>query len=273
MGVVVGEGAWVQERRWRKAWRCPRPLRPTPSPNPPHRTLQAGPGDRTILLFLTHAADLAPWELVPRVVKALPALRAAGVGVVMTVLGSAANAREFQARLSIPDGVLFADPAAATHDALGFSKGFDPAGPVKLPPYVRLAAMLAGVGSPGTMAEVARGYLGDRAAPQVFPSGPFDVLGTGYQRPMELATLRLNSMISVLSDCEWGWGGMGGRNGRVWAARAGAWGRRRAWRVCLRPQFTLASPPSTPSPPREEPGAPRRRAADPAGRRPSAAGP
>ena len=60
--------------------------------------------------------------------------------------------------------------------------------------------MLAGLGSPGTMQEVARGYLGDRSAPPVFEkAGPFDILGKDYQRPMELATLRLNSMVTVLS--------------------------------------------------------------------------
>ena len=60
--------------------------------------------------------------------------------------------------------------------------------------------MLAGLGSPGTMREVARGYLGDRSAPPVFEkAGPFDILGKDYQRPMELATLRLNSMVTVLS--------------------------------------------------------------------------
>ena len=52
--------------------------------------------------------------------------------------------------------------------------------------------------------QVVRGYVGDQQSKPVFDSPtPFDVLGTGYQRPFELATLRLFNMIGVLSKCEW----------------------------------------------------------------------
>lgn len=52
--------------------------------------------------------------------------------------------------------------------------------------------------------QVLRGYVGDREAKPVFDSPtPFDVLGTGYQRPFELATLRLFNMIGILPKCEW----------------------------------------------------------------------
>ena len=48
-----------------------------------------------------------------------------------------------------------------------------------------------------------RGYIGDGSAKPVFEgASPFNILGTGYQRPFELATLRLRNMISVLSECE-----------------------------------------------------------------------
>ncbi len=58
--------------------------------------------------------------------------------------------------------------------------------------------------------QVFRGYVGDRSAKPVFSAGSggggagnlFDVLGTGYQRPFELATLRLYNMQLVLSHCE-----------------------------------------------------------------------
>ena len=54
------------------------------------------------------------------------------------------------------------------------------------------------------MQEVLRGYAGDRSQAPVF-SGEgnlFNVLGSGYQRPFELATLRLQNMNLVLSHCE-----------------------------------------------------------------------
>jgi hypothetical protein len=74
--------------------------------------------------------------------------------------------------------------------------------------------MCAGIGSPGTLAEVFRGYKGDRQAPQLIgeeeviharPLPPiigsfFNVAGgKGFQRPFELATLRLRNMAEVLS--------------------------------------------------------------------------
>lgn len=57
---------------------------------------------------------------------------------------------------------------------------------------------------PGFLQEVLRGYVGDRSAKPVFggSSNLFDVLGKGYQRPFELATLRLYNMNTVLSNCE-----------------------------------------------------------------------
>lgn len=45
--------------------------------------------------------------------------------------------------------------------------------------------------------------MGDPAAKPVFDSPtPFDVLGPGYQRPFELATLRLFNMMGILPKCE-----------------------------------------------------------------------
>ena len=73
--------------------------------------------------------------------------------------------------------------------------------------------MCAGIGSPGTLAEVFRGYWGDRRAPQLIDDdevvraaplpaikGSFFKLagGEGFQRPFELATLRLRNMAEVL---------------------------------------------------------------------------
>jgi len=73
--------------------------------------------------------------------------------------------------------------------------------------------MCAGIGSPGTLAEVFRGYRGDRTAPQLIEDeemvkaaplhafkGSFFKLagGNGFQCPFELATLRLRNMTEVL---------------------------------------------------------------------------
>mmetsp|Transcript_27734 Transcript_27734/g.46624 ORF Transcript_27734/g.46624 Transcript_27734/m.46624 type:complete len:144 (+) Transcript_27734:1-432(+) len=89
-----------------------------------------------------------------------------------------------------------------------FSQGFIPEAPVS--PYFKLLPMLAGIGSPGTIQEVLRGYFGDqstnpkwiRKSLRLVRQERFDVLGYNYQRPFELATVRLQNMVDVLGN--WG---------------------------------------------------------------------
>jgi hypothetical protein len=107
---------------------------------------RASPEDRTALIFLTHGGDLAPQELVPRLAKKLPALRAQGVKVLVFLMGTPENAAAFAKTVGMGEEVegggaggeassssgggggalFFADPTASAYDALGFSKGFDP---------------------------------------------------------------------------------------------------------------------------------------------------
>ncbi len=113
---------------------------------------------------------------------------------------------------------LFVDPDAAIHRQLKLYSGLS----VKFPllstgfnAWLNLMLMCAGIGSPGTLSEVFRGYRGDRSAPQLIAEeevirdtplpplkGSFFKLagGTGFQRPFELATLRLRNMTEVLSN-------------------------------------------------------------------------
>ena len=98
-----------------------------------------------------------------------------------------------------------------------------------VPPRVtadgRRGGRCAGIAAPGTLPEIARGYFGDRAAPErlapdaVVTAGPVVIgpgvgpvkLGplaytngwadeAGYQRPVELATVRLRHMVEVLTN-------------------------------------------------------------------------
>lgn len=90
--------------------------------------------------------------------------------------------------------------------------------------WLNYMAMCAGVSAPGTLPEILRGYTGDRTAPErlrsteVVTAGPVSITGTtdvklgsieyqnfwkneqGYQRPVELATVRLRNMVEVLSN-------------------------------------------------------------------------
>jgi hypothetical protein len=99
----------------------------------------------------------------------------------------------------------------------------------KIPPvavakaWLNYMAMCAGIAAPGTLSEIMRGYLGDKSAPErLWPgekvrAGPITIKGTsdvtvgpihyqslwkneqGYLRPAELATIRLRSMMEVLT--------------------------------------------------------------------------
>lgn len=129
-----------------------------------------------------------------RFLRCLPQVRVVCIGI-----GSLESARRFCDLTEFPREFLWTDPAGAAHRALGFSRGLqEPAG---VSPYVRLMAMCAGLGSPGTLPAVFQGYQGSKDRVQLFnntPSDPrpvawaplFDVVGKGYQRPFELATLR-----------------------------------------------------------------------------------
>jgi len=159
------------------------------------------PGTKVVVTFLTHFADLSSWELGQKLIRVMPTLEASGVKVIAVGLGSSDNAQEYARTLRFPTDKLYADPVGSGAKSLSFNPGFLPE--VEISPYAKLLPMLAGIGSPGTVQEVVRGYMGDRDSKPVFDSPtPFDVLGTGYQRPFELATLRLFNMIGVLN--KWG---------------------------------------------------------------------
>ncbi|KAL9185461.1 hypothetical protein ACHAXT_003238 [Thalassiosira profunda] len=90
--------------------------------------------------------------------------------------------------------------------------------------WLNYLAMCAGIGAPGTLREILRGYFGDKKAPERFRDddivtagpivigpgvgptkvGPFEYRQwfadeKGYQRPVELATVRLKAMVEVLT--------------------------------------------------------------------------
>ncbi|KAA6429247.1 MAG: hypothetical protein FRX49_00643 [Trebouxia sp. A1-2] len=165
-----------------------------------------GPQHVCLLPFLTHFADLSSWEYAKKLKAIIPQIEAAGTQascltypctVVVIGLGSRQNALSFSKLLNFPLRLLYADPEGVCYKALGFSPGFAPDAPVSA--YLKLLPMLAGIGSPGTIQEVLRGYIGDRSSKPVWDGNvAFNILGKGYQRPFELATLRLNHMVNIL---------------------------------------------------------------------------
>jgi hypothetical protein len=145
-------------------------------------------------------------------------LEANGLIVRMVGIGDRSSGQKFCEFTKFPAEWLFVDERAELHSQLNLYPGLS----VKLPRFsaaqnawVNLILMCAGIGSPGTLGEVFRGYKGDRSASQLIaaeeivnakPLPPiagsfFDVAGgSGFQRPFELATLRLRNMAEVLSN-------------------------------------------------------------------------
>jgi hypothetical protein len=132
-------------------------------------------------------------------------------------IGNLKSGQKFCEYTGFPEDHLFLDPTAEIHRSLGLYPGLT----VKVPgvsetgnAWVNLFLMCAGIGSPGTLKEVFRGYLGDRSAPQliapdeIVKASPLPTIkgsffdragGSGFQRPFELATVRLKNMTEVLS--------------------------------------------------------------------------
>jgi hypothetical protein len=132
-------------------------------------------------------------------------------------IGDRNSGQKFCDYTGFPTDCLFVDPTAELHQQLNLYAGLSWKVPGLKPgqqAWVNLMLMCAGLGSPGTLAEVFRGYRGDRQAPQLIdnkarvegtPLPPFRgsffrwAGGEGFQRPFELATLRLQNMTEVLS--------------------------------------------------------------------------
>jgi hypothetical protein len=147
-------------------------------------------------------------------------LEASAVTIRAVGIGNLASGRRFCHYTGFPESNLFVDPKAQLHETLGLYPGLS----LQIPglssaqkAWLNLLLMCAGIGSPGTLQEVLRGYTGDRAAPQliadeeVVKAPPLPPLqgsffnwagGSDFQRPFELATLRLRNMGEVLTH--WG---------------------------------------------------------------------
>ncbi len=154
-----------------------------------------GPGRRRLVLLLPQLGDFDSLEYAQALVPALPRLQAAGIEVLAIGIGAEAGRRRFCSYTGFPAERLQVEPTAALHRALGLYPGLaTPGGP-----WPALLLMCAGIGSPGTLVEVLRGYSGDRHAPQRLDWPLFTLAGgEGFQRPFELATVRLRNMLEVL---------------------------------------------------------------------------
>lgn len=157
-----------------------------------------GPGRRRLVVLWPQLGDFDSLEYAQALVPALPRLEAAGMALLAIGIGAEAGADRFCAYTGFPRSCLQVDPEPVLHRALGLYPGLAAPGGA----WPSLLLMCAGLGSPGTLKEVLRGYSGDRSAAPRLAAPLFDLVGRGYQRPFELATVRLANMREVLGA--WG---------------------------------------------------------------------
>ena len=154
-----------------------------------------GSGRRRLVVLLTQLGDFDSLEYAQALAPLLPRLQAAGIEVVAIGIGDEAGRQRFCGFTGFPADRLQVDATPELHRALGLYPGLTTPGGA----WPALLLMCAGIGSPGTLAEVLRGYTGDRRAPQRLDTPLFALAGgEGFQRPFELATVRLRNMLEVL---------------------------------------------------------------------------
>lgn len=175
------------------------------------------PNDRLLVVILPQLGDFDSLEYVWWLQREAEKIRSMGMVVRAVGIGDRRSGEQFCQYTGFPTDGLFIDPTAELHQDLGLYNGLSLSIPGLSPNQtagVNLMLMCAGIKSPGTLAEVFRGYRGDRNAPQliaddeVVKAPPLPPLkgsffnwagGQGFQRPFELATLRLRNMAEVLT--------------------------------------------------------------------------
>ena len=192
--------------------------------------LQNAPaGSPTVLVLGTYPADFNMIEYAQKLCHYVPKLKQKGVGrILCTVNGPPAACELLKDMLQLPEDVeLLSDEAGQAGRDFGCSTGWLPEND-DVSPYAKLLGMLVGLGAWNTLPSVITGYIGNPsgtngwiqqalAQGQVakrWPDMALDVdsatgavtrnafselplVGGWGRRPLELATLRLQTMIGV----------------------------------------------------------------------------
>ena len=221
------------------------PILPDPS--------SGGSTKKSLVVILPQLGEFDSSEYCQYLVAAKDKLDEADIDLKVIGIGNEDAAAEFCTFTGLPRDSLWIDPDAALHSELSLHAGPNwdvpewasddlinflfkafllpggiPDDPNMLRPVARswlnYLLMCAGIGAPGTLREILRGYFGDYKAPECFRDDDvvkagFITIGPGvgptqlgplkytqwfadekgYQRPVELATVRLKNMCEVLT--------------------------------------------------------------------------
>lgn len=174
--------------------------------------------EKTLVLLWSQLGDFDNLEYAWWLKRESELLKTQRITVKAIGIGDRNSGIKFCQYTGFPQASLYVDPTAQIHRQLGLYPGLTikfPGLSTKYNAFLNLMLMCAGIGSPGTLSEVFRGYKGDRQAPQLIANNetvsntPLPAIkgsmfklagGEGFQRPFELATLRLRNMTEVLSN-------------------------------------------------------------------------
>ncbi|MEM8721945.1 MAG: peroxiredoxin-like family protein [Cyanobacteria bacterium P01_G01_bin.39] len=174
--------------------------------------------DKTLVLLWSQLGDFDNLEYAWWLNRESELLKTKNITIKAIGIGDRNSGIKFCEYTGLTQASLYVDPNAELHRTLDLYQGLTIKFPLlsaKYSAFVNLMLMCAGIGSPGTLAEVWRGYKGDRQAPQLIANDeivddtPLPAIkgsmfklagGSGFQRPFELATLRLRNMTEVLSN-------------------------------------------------------------------------
>ena len=173
---------------------------------------------RRLILVLSQLGDFDSLEYIWWIQREIERIKSAGIAVRAVGIGDRQSGQYFCKFTGFDANWLFVDPTGELHRQLNLYAGLTTKFPLissGQSAWVNLMLMCAGIGSQGTLKEVFRGYRGDRYAPQliaddeIIKAAPLPPLkgsffqwagGRGFQRPFELATLRLRNMAEVLGN-------------------------------------------------------------------------
>ncbi|KAG7346688.1 AhpC/TSA antioxidant enzyme [Nitzschia inconspicua] len=215
----------------------------------PRLSLTARPSKKILVVVMPQMGDFDSTEYAEQLCAVMSDLKQANVELRLIGIGNVETAKLFSAHTGMPLENILLDPTATLHERLNLHRGPNWDVPAWIPnivlewfatdicnnnnpnvpstlvarAWLNYMAMCAGIAAPGTLAEILRGYLGDKSAPERLrygekvEAGPIVITGVtdvklgpieyqslwkdqeGFLRPAELATVRLRSMVEVLS--------------------------------------------------------------------------
>ena len=166
---------------------------------------------KKLVILLGLLGDFDSFEYARVLLKDMNRLKKSNIRIHLIGIGTNESLERFSAFTGFPKPYISVYQDSSLHKSLGLYSGLN----LPISSYLNLILMCAGIGSPGTLKEVMRGYIGDNNSPQNMDDdevikilglielrGSFfkKFFGEGYLRPFELATIRLNNLIEVISN-------------------------------------------------------------------------